>query len=207
MNYAPDARHINLNAKSGKLALQSTKAGSAGKGGSRMFESYPTEAYAGFWIRVLSYIIDTLIMSVIFCPLGFLVGAAGVASGMDGDSPEMTGANLILNVVSVIVGWLYFGFMESSSWQATLGKKLLKLKVTDMNGQRLSFANATGRYFAKILSGMICGIGFIMVAFTDKKQGLHDMLASTLVVKDVPVLYEPPPPPDFGYRGGGYGQP
>ena len=69
-----------------------------------------------------------------------------------------------------------------------------------MQGQRISFGKATGRYFGQILSGMICFIGYIMVAFTEKKQGLHDMLAGTLVVWDVPPLYEPPPPPDFTYR-------
>jgi uncharacterized RDD family membrane protein YckC len=51
-----------------------------------------------------------------------------------------------------------------------------------MNGARISFGNATGRYFGKILSGLILYVGYLMVAFTDKKQGLHDMMASTLVV-------------------------
>lgn len=172
-----------------------------------MFQSYPTHEYAGFWIRVLAYIIDSLIMSVVFCPLGMVIGFAGAAAEVDENSPVWMGANLFINLVSVLVGWLYFAFMESSSWQATLGKRLLKLKVTDLDGHRIGFGKATGRYFGQILSGMICGIGFIMVAFTEKKQGLHDMLAGTLVVKDTPVLYAPPPPPpDFHYGGGGYGQ-
>lgn len=172
-----------------------------------MFESSPVPPYAGFWLRVVAYIIDSLVLSVIFCPLGLAFGLAGGAAGLDDNSPEMMGINMLLNGVSVLAGWLYHGLMESSSWQATVGKRLLKLKVTDLDGQRISFGRATGRYFGQILSGMICGIGFIMVAFTEKKQGLHDMLANTLVVKDVPVLYAPPPPPDFGYRGGPYGQP
>jgi uncharacterized RDD family membrane protein YckC len=71
--------------------------------------------------------------------------------------------------------------MESSSYQATLGKMIFGMKVTDLYGNRISFARATGRHFAKILSGMILGIGFIMVAFTERKQGLHDLLAGTLV--------------------------
>ena len=73
-----------------------------------------------------------------------------------------------------------------------------------MNGQRLTFGRATGRYFGKILSSLICLVGFIMAGFTEKKQALHDMLASTLVVKDLPLLYEPPSPPEFGYGGGGF---
>jgi uncharacterized RDD family membrane protein YckC len=59
----------------------------------------------------------------------------------------------------------------------------LGLRVVTSNGQRLSFMNATGRYFAKIISAIILGIGFLMIAFTDKKRGLHDMIASTLVIK------------------------
>lgn len=172
-----------------------------------MFQDYSTPYYAGFWIRFLAYVIDSVVLSVVFCPLGIVFGVAGAAGGLDDNSPEMMIGNTGLNVVSIIAGWLYYGLLESSSWQATIGKKLLKLKVTDMNGHRLGFGKATGRYFGQILSGMICFIGFIMVAFTEKKQGLHDMLAGTLVVRDVPVLYEPPPPPDFGYRSGGYGTP
>lgn len=166
-----------------------------------MFPSYNEPSYAGFWIRVLAYLIDSLLLSIVFCPLGFGLGLLGVAGEIDQNSPAWMGINLLLNLVSLVVGWLYFALTESSSWQATVGKKLLKLKVTDMHGQRISFGKATGRYFGQILSGMICGIGYIMVAFTEKKQGLHDMMAGTLVVWDVPPLYDPPPPPDFGYRG------
>jgi len=172
-----------------------------------MFQDYSTPSYAGFWMRVLAYIIDSFVLSIVFCPLGLVMGLAGAMGEVDENSPEMMVGNLGLNIVSIVAGWLYFSFMESSSWQATVGKKLLKLKVTDANGARLSFGNATGRYFGKILSGMICGIGFVMVAFSEKKQGLHDMIAGTLVVKDEPPLYAPPSPPDFRYPGGGYGDP
>lgn len=166
-----------------------------------MFQSYNEPSYAGFWIRVLAYLIDTLLISIVFCPLGFGLGLIGVAGEVDENSPAWAGINVLLNGISILAGWLYFALTESSSWQATVGKRLLKLKVTDMYGQRISFGKATGRYFGQILSGMICGIGYIMVAFTEKKQGLHDMLAGTLVVWDVPLLYDPPPPPDFSYRG------
>jgi uncharacterized RDD family membrane protein YckC len=72
--------------------------------------------------------------------------------------------------------------MESSSKQATLGKLALGIVVTDLNGNRISFGRATGRYFGKIVSGMIFAIGYIMAGFTEKKQALHDMIASCLVV-------------------------
>ncbi len=72
--------------------------------------------------------------------------------------------------------------MESSPTQATLGKMALGIKVTDLAGKRVGFGKATGRYFGKIISALILLIGFIMVAFTEKKQGLHDKMAGCLVV-------------------------
>ena len=169
-----------------------------------MFQEYQNN-YAGFWWRVLAYIIDGLIISVVFFPLGMAVGVGLVASGADPDSPTMPAVNIGLNGLQIVVTWLYYAFCESSAWQGTIGKKVTGLRVTDMNGNRITFGRATGRYFGMILSGMICFIGFIMVAFTEKKQGLHDLLASTLVLKGpaVPNYVSPPPPPDFSYRGGG----
>jgi uncharacterized RDD family membrane protein YckC len=173
-----------------------------------MFQDFQTPTYAGFWWRVLAYIIDSLIMSAVFFPLGVGLGLAIGASGGDENSPLLPLANLGVNGISIIAGWLYHALLESSSWQGTIGKKVLGLRVTDLNGNRVSFGKATGRYFGMILSGMICFIGFVMVAFTEKKQGLHDMLAGTLVLRG-PATGDnypmPPPPPDFSYRGGSLG--
>lgn len=121
--------------------------------------------YGGFWIRVLAYIIDAILIGIVVGILTF------------------TTEDAARNTVSTIVGWLYFAFMESSARQATFGKSLLNMQVTDEQGQRISFLRATGRHFAKILSAIILLIGFIMVAFDSRKQGLHDKLASTLVVQ------------------------
>jgi uncharacterized RDD family membrane protein YckC len=143
-------------------------------------------------------------MMAVSCPLGILLGVGVAATGADQNSDSSIVTNGASNVMSILIGWLYFSLLESSSWQGTVGKKVLGLRVTDMNGNRISFGRATGRYFGMILSSMICFIGFIMVAFTEKKQGLHDMLAGTLILKgDAVASYpEPPPPPDFGYQGG-----
>jgi uncharacterized RDD family membrane protein YckC len=168
-----------------------------------MFQNFQTPAYAGFWMRVLAYIIDSLIMSIVFIPLGLVYGAVMAGSGLDENSPEMAFGNLGINGISILGGWLYHAFLESSSWQGTVGKKVLGLRVTDMNGSRIGFGRATGRYFGTILSGMICFIGFVMVAFTEKKQGLHDLMAGTLVLSGPalpPSQPLPPPPPDFSYR-------
>jgi uncharacterized RDD family membrane protein YckC len=87
----------------------------------------------------------------------------------------------VVAVVIVFGSWLYEAFMLSSPYQATLGKMIFGMKVTDLSGNRISFARATGRHFAKWLSGIILCIGYIMVALTERKQGLHDILAETLV--------------------------
>jgi uncharacterized RDD family membrane protein YckC len=79
--------------------------------------------------------------------------------------------------------WLYEAFMTSSEWQATVGKRVMSIIVTDMEGKRISFARATGRHFAKYISIFLLGIGFIIAAFTAKRQALHDMVAETLVIK------------------------
>jgi uncharacterized RDD family membrane protein YckC len=119
--------------------------------------------YGGFWRRVAAALIDGIL-------LGILTGI--LTSQMDRGTASS---------ISTIVGWLYYAGMESSSRQSTLGKSLMGMFVTDLNGQRISFLRATGRHFAKILSALLLFIGFIMVAFDARKQGLHDKLAGTLV--------------------------
>tara|TARA_Y100000588_G_scaffold395307_1_gene522865 strand:- start:5198 stop:5641 length:444 start_codon:yes stop_codon:yes gene_type:complete len=84
-------------------------------------------------------------------------------------------------IVGVIVSWIYFAAFESSAKQGTPGKIALGIIITDLNDNRISFGKASGRYFGKFISSLIIGIGFLMVAFTHKKQGLHDMMAGCLV--------------------------
>ena len=138
--------------------------------------------YGGFWIRVVAYIIDAILVGIVSGVIGAVFGV-GIGLGMTGASSDaLAGANLLANLISVVIGIAYFAGMESSSMQATLGKKALGLVVTDLNGGRISLGRAIGRYFAKFLSALILCIGYIMVGFTERKQGLHDMLAGTLVM-------------------------
>jgi len=133
---------------------------------------------------VVAAIIDGVLLRVVVAPVGMVFGGLGLAGRMMGGIPHR-GLGLLgggVTFVLVLFGsWLYEAFMESSSYQATLGKMIFGMKVTDLNGNRISFERATGRHFAKWLSGMILCIGYIMVGFTDRKQGLHDLLAGTLV--------------------------
>ncbi len=144
--------------------------------------------YAGFWIRFLALIIDRVLLGAVLGPLSaiFLLPLMISASrgGMeDGPPPWFFTTLPFVILLSLVAQWLYEALLTSSSWQGTVGKKLLKLKVTDMAGNRISFGRATGRFFGKILSTIACHLGFIMVAFTERKQGLHDMIAGTLVWK------------------------
>lgn len=137
--------------------------------------------YGGFWIRVGAYLVDFVIMLVVMVVIGFATGE----NIFDTSSTAALSYGLT-DFIGLIFGIAYFAGFESSSWQATPGKRALGLIVTDASGGRISFLRALGRYFAKILSSLILLIGFIMVAFTERKQGLHDFLASTLVLKGQP---------------------
>ena len=126
--------------------------------------------YAGFWLRFISYIIDSAIIALFSSGLSMLLFL-------------MVFPDDLAAVVSIAVVWLYYAFMESSSYQGTVGKMAVGLKVTDMKGKPITFGRATGRFFGKILSMAILFIGFLMIGFTKQKQGLHDMLADCLVLK------------------------
>jgi len=131
-------------------------------------------AYGGFWIRVIAYLVDTVVLFIGFVVLGAvcaLLGPAGIP---------------ILGAAGILGPILYWGLMQASARQATFGKSLLGMKVTDTSGNRLSIPRSLVREVAKILSGLILMIGFVMAAFTGRKQALHDMIASTVVVRESP---------------------
>jgi len=136
--------------------------------------------YAGFWIRFVAYIIDTFILSTVLILLGTIWSLKNDDSSIN-LATTIAQSGMVLSI-SFFLNWFYFAIMESSESQATLGKKILGLKVTDEFGQRMSFGRATGRYFSKFISSLILGIGYLMAAFTDRKQALHDKIASTLVI-------------------------
>lgn len=142
--------------------------------------------YAGFWLRVVAAIIDIIASAFAGAILGGCIGGLiGGFMGVNHASPvEIREAvQPVARIAGTIAGWLYFALMESSATQATLGKMALGLRVTDLEGRRIGFGRATGRYFGKYISAIILGIGFIMAGFTERKQALHDIMAGTLVVK------------------------
>ncbi len=151
--------------------------------------------YAGFWLRVAAYFVDYLILEI---PLVILAMIAGLIYGISaarshahvgfinpdgGINASFVIFELSIMSVSMVIHWLYFALQECSSVQATLGKRVIGLKVTNLEGRRIGFGQASGRFFGKIISGMTLLIGYMMAGFTERKQALHDILAGTLVVR------------------------
>lgn len=141
------------------------------------------QPYAGFWIRFGASIIDGIIsvvgILILYGIVGVIIGFGTMNTG--GNWLEIL-TGITGNLIGIIGGWLYFAFFESSIYQATPGKMAVGIRVVDLAGNRLSFGRATGRHFAKWISQLTLYIGYIMAGFTEKKQGLHDMIAGTLVV-------------------------
>ena len=152
--------------------------------------------YAGFWIRFIAYIIDSVIISflefLIVLPLlgflGYKVDILNTVSELqDADAelliPVIASAVVGLGLSVLLITWFYYALLQSGPRQATVGKMTLNLKVTDANGDRLTFARASLRYFSKILSSFFLMLGYIMAGFTPKKQALHDIIANTYVIR------------------------
>lgn len=130
--------------------------------------------FAGFWRRLAAWIIDAILTWFITWVLSFVLFIVDIFVDL--------GLDVVQFLPGLAIAWVYWAVMESSSYQATLGKQAVGIVVTDLSGRRISFWRATGRHFAKYISALILLIGFIMIGFTEKKQGLHDMMAGTLVV-------------------------
>ncbi len=161
-------------------------------------------AYAGFWLRFFALVIDSIL---VFIPLTFMIGFMAIAMGLSaavqeiqpGESLEELTAQLgvrflLAMMLTLLLGsGLYFSIFESSSMQATPGKRLLGLYVTDLSGNRISFARASGRFFAGKffvlgvpgLGLLFYGLSCLCAALTARKQALYDMIAGCLVLRKV----------------------
>ena len=141
--------------------------------------------YAGFWLRVLALIVDSIINFIIVLipaiSLGYFIGL-NMADSATQYEIEAT-AEAVGQLLGIVVVWLYYAIMESSKYQATIGKKIFGLRVVDLDGNRISFGKATGRHFGKFISMLTVLIGYFMIGWTKRKQGLHDKMAGCLVVR------------------------
>jgi uncharacterized RDD family membrane protein YckC len=136
--------------------------------------------YGGFWARFVALVLDNAIVFFILLAVLLSMGAAMVAVGMD----DLMG--VLAWLVMGLVSFLYWPVLESSRWQATFGKRIMGLEVTDLDGNRIGFLRAFLRSIAKVISGVPFGIGFLIAAFTARKQALHDIIVKTLVVRTGP---------------------
>lgn len=138
--------------------------------------------YGGFWNRFAALFIDGLILILPQSLFGYLLGTSFVAR-FNYQDPTLIAMGYMLwaYLTAALISWIYFAAFESSLKQATPGKMALGLIVTDTQGRRVSFGRASGRFWAKILSSLPMGLGYLLVAVTPRKQALHDLLCQTLV--------------------------
>jgi uncharacterized RDD family membrane protein YckC len=142
-------------------------------------------AFAGFWLRAVAYLIDTILISLVFglvasfYPSTFIKFPDAPVTSLT-SLPQLTP---IAFAITITATWFYYTMFEASTWQATPGKRVLRLYVADLNGQRVTFARAAARNFTKMISSLTFLVGYLVAGFTEKKQALHDILAGCLVLR------------------------
>ena len=166
--------------------------------------SVPDHQYAHFMIRFAALLVDRIAITIlamiliVICLIPFIIYCAinhdAITQFQDNSNINdpsillfiilLYGGIIVATLGAIIADWLYHAWMESGPAEGTFGKQLLGIRVTDLQGRQISFMRATGRHFARIfLSNAVCLIGYFIAAFTEKKQALHDMVASTVVVQ------------------------
>ena len=143
--------------------------------------------YAGFWRRFVATIVDWIILWAVVWIVTFgLQDVLPIAMEEDRSVEDFWQSFIVSLATQIavwfVIGWAYCAGFESSSWQATPGKRVVRVAVTDLAGSRISFARATGRYVAESFSSALFLIGYLVQPFTERRQALHDILAGTLVV-------------------------
>lgn len=176
----------------------------------------PTRSPAGFWKRYVAYFIDVLLLYVVIELLAtlFLPGDGEpqlrqlLALGDSMNDPQamsqqlqpmlehaqtLVWRSLLFSTVAyAVVGGLYFALMESSAWQATLGKRMIGIRVTDREGRRIGLGRALGRFFAASLSWLTLNLGHALAAWTPERRALHDYVAGTRVENADPTRPQMP---------------
>jgi uncharacterized RDD family membrane protein YckC len=132
-------------------------------------------AYGGFWRRGIAAAVDWMLIGVV---VSLSIGYHGQLA-----PPHSTVKIVVYYTLVAAVVWAYFAAMEASAWRATLGKLVVGVKVTSLDGQRINFGRATARLLAKLLSLAPLGLGFVLAAVDARKQALHDKVAGTVVVR------------------------
>jgi len=147
--------------------------------------------YGGFWMRLLAAIVDVIIVSIVAWPVQIVLGLLFGGSAVSADGKTINASGFGLACVNIFlqfaIYFLYETMFTSSSMQATLGKKICGMKVTDLGGMRISFASAAARsvvkWFSYAFACIPAAVSAFMVGLGDRKQALHDLAANTYVIK------------------------
>jgi uncharacterized RDD family membrane protein YckC len=141
-----------------------------------IFNSNPSSIpYASFWQRAIAFLIDGIILSIINSMIDQILQQFRSTTDLQ--------TFIISILIAIVIGWNYYSIQESSSQRATIGKRVIGLQVTDMNGEQISFWRATRRYFSAYLSTLLLFVGYLIVPFTPKRQALHDLIAGTVIIR------------------------
>lgn len=136
----------------------------------------PKFEYVGFWRRLLAFVLDYLLLDLALSLIEVVLQLTGIFVF---SSQVLFGSQFVLRLLA---NWLYFSVLESSPWQASVGKRILGIVVTDLNGKKLSWGRAATRELCKFLSSFPLGAGFLKIGFSPEKRALHDSLAGTIVI-------------------------
>jgi uncharacterized RDD family membrane protein YckC len=143
------------------------------------------QVYAGFWLRAVAFLIDTIILSFTFAMASSLSPSPLIIFPDPNAQlwmaiPQLTVAGFLFLFLMM---WMYYAAFEASAWQATPGKRVMKLYVTDLSGHPVTFGRASMRYFGRKISELTFLVGYILAGFTERKQALHDLIAGCLVLR------------------------
>lgn len=169
---------IDLTSGAGGASRSRVAVSSTDEGEISRADALAGRRYASFARRLAAYVIDNLILA---CALLLALFPRMMSDVRD---PEALSRDPVLLLSSLVLSFAYFVIWESSSWQATPGKRILRIRVTDLAGRRLSFFHASVRHLGKIASSLTFYLGFLMAAFTARRQALHDLLAGCVVLQD-----------------------
>jgi len=147
-------------------------------------EDLVTFKFAGFWIRALAMLIDVILLQALyFITLSPFVIVIGILAANMPPLLAMQIGIAFVSVLAILLQWMWFTIGDSSVWQATPGKKILGLKVVDINGEKIGFGKSNVRYWSRIISTLPAFMGYLMTGMNAKKQSLHDKIAKTIVIK------------------------
>ena len=138
-------------------------------------------AYAGFWIRFGAKFVDWTILGIVFMGPAMIFAALAGVEGPEGEFTVYTGLQLLFQGLYFVASIIYDIFFIGK-YGATPGKMLCRLRVVTAEGGKVSYARATGRHFAEMLSRLVCYIGYIIAAFDDERRSLHDHICNTRVI-------------------------